>query len=212
MTQNFIPFNMEEVWKAIKGYEGLYEVSTNGRIRSLTHETISSIGKRRKFIGKLIVQRTLPSGYKQVGLYKNGEYSQFLVHRIVLSTFRGESKLEVNHIDENVKNNCLSNLEWVTKKENCNYGTRNKRISISKKGKDTARCCDRKGDLNPNSVKVYALNKDMTINMIYSCYREAADVYGICESTISRRARHMTNTNEYKGLLWYNENNLPYKV
>ena len=201
---------MEEIWKDIPGYEGLYQASTCGRIKSLPHYTMSSVGKKRKFESRIISQRSVAQGYLQVTLYKSGKSKQCLVHRLILITFTSDKQgLEVNHKDENKTNNHLSNLEWVTSKENCNYGTRNMRLSASKKGLDTAKCCDRIGLLNPNSVKVYALNKDMTINSIYSCYREAGEAIGISESTISRRARHRFKTNVYRGLLWFNQFNLP---
>lgn len=203
---------MEEIWKDIPNYKGFYQVSTMGRIKRVSHDVVDSLGRRRHFNSSILKPRIVCGGYCQVFLYKNGKSKQLLVHRIVLSTFLGNSTLEVNHKDENKQNNRLSNLEWVTSKENCNYGTRNKRLSISKKGKDTAMCCERVGEKNPCSIKVYALNKDMTINTVYSCIREAGDAMGISDFAIGRWAKHKTKTNEYKGLLWYTEKNLPSNI
>lgn len=204
---------MEEIWKDIPGYEGLYQACTTGEIRSVPHYTISSSGKKRFFEGKHIIPQKATSGYYHVVLHKNGKKTTRLLNRIILITFKGyKTGCDANHLDENPSNNSLDNLEWTTRKENCNYGNRNKRISKSKKGIDTAKCCDRIGDKNPNSIKVYALNKDMSINKVYSCYREAGDALGVNESTISRRARHLMESNEYRGLLWYNQVNLPEQI
>ena len=186
---------------------------TFGEIISIPHHTISSNGKKRFFKGGLIVPQKGTSGYYHVVLHKNGKKTTCLLNRIILITFKGYKEgCDANHLDENPSNNRLDNLEWTTRKENCNYGNRNKRISESKKGIDTARCCERIGILNPNSVKVYALNKDMTINKVYSCYREACVALGVNETTISRRARHLMESNEYLGLLWYNQSNLPEQI
>jgi hypothetical protein len=201
---------MKEVWKDIPGYEGLYQASTSGEVKSLPHYTVSSSGKKRFFGGGLVAPQKGTGGYYHVVLHKNGNKTTRLLNRIILITFMVyKAGCDANHLDENPGNNRLDNLEWTTRKENCNYGNRNKRISESKKGIDTAKCCDRIGALNPNSVKVYALNKDMTINKVYSCSREAGVALGVSESTISRRARHLMESYEYRGLLWYNQVNLP---
>lgn len=204
---------MEEIWKPIPDYEGLYEASNMGRIRSLPHITVSSNGKRVQVKGQIMKPCLQHSGYYHVVLRKNGKKTTLLVHRLILISFVGfKPGYDTNHKDENKSNNRLDNLEWVTRKCNCNYGTRNMRVSESKKGKDTAKCCDRIGDKNPNSIQVIALNKDMTIHNVYSCFREAGDALGVNESTIARRAKHLFETNEYKGYLWYVRNNLPSNI
>lgn len=99
-------FNNEE-WKSIKNYEGIYEVSNYGRVRNNR--------------GKILKTYTINSGYECIKFTVNGIRKSFLIHRLVLETFNPNNdiyKKEVNHIDENKHNNCLSNLEWVTSKEN----------------------------------------------------------------------------------------------
>ena len=110
----------EEIWCPIKGYEGQYEVSDKGRVRSLKY------GKERML--KLI--RT-PQGYLLVSLCKNGEHKMYYVHRLVSQAFiPNQNNLpEVNHKDEDKENNSVHNLEWCTDKYNTNYGTRNQRVS-----------------------------------------------------------------------------------
>lgn len=112
---------MKEVWKDIEGYEGLYQVSSFGRVHSLYKNIIL---KGVKATG----------GYTIVNLSKNGSTSTKTIHRLVAQVFipNPENKPEVNHIDEDKSNNRVDNLEWMTAKENVNHGTRNKRLSRTK--------------------------------------------------------------------------------
>lgn len=112
---------MKEVWKDIKGYEGLYQVSSFGRVKSSYTKRILKGGKNK-------------AGYLLVGLYKQGVLSRKSIHRLVAEAFipNPDNKPEVNHIDENKTNNVVSNLEWMTAKENINNGTRNERSNITR--------------------------------------------------------------------------------
>ena len=120
---------MEEIWKDISNYEGKYEVSNLGRVRSLSYNGTGEI--------KFLKQSTNKRGYKRVGLCKNGKMKNCYVHRLVAITFipNPNNHKEVNHKDENPANNNVNNLEWCTSEYNNNYGTRNKRAGESKKGK-----------------------------------------------------------------------------
>ena len=111
---------MEEIWCPIKGYEGQYEVSDQGRVRSL------KFGKER-----ILKPIRNTQGYLQVHLCKNGEINKCLVHRLVSQTFipNPNNLQEVNHKDENPSNNSAKNLEWCDRKYNINYGTRTQRQS-----------------------------------------------------------------------------------
>ena len=108
----------EEIWCPIKGYEGIYEVSDQGRVKSL------KFGKER--ILKTVRDK---DGYIQVDLYKNGDQKTCKVHRLVSQAFNPnpDNLLQVNHKDEDKTNNKVSNLEWCDSKYNNNYGTRTKR-------------------------------------------------------------------------------------
>lgn len=119
---------MEE-WKDVVGYEGLYKISNQGRVMSLERYVRHSkhflrINKQR--IVKLNPDR---EGYLMVGLHRDGECRNYKVHRLVMIAFVGldDIRKEVNHLDENKKNNNLNNLSWATRIENENWGTKRER-------------------------------------------------------------------------------------
>lgn len=110
-----------ETWKDIKGYEGLYQVSNEGRIKNI---------KRDKILSNLNA-----NGYMGINLHKNGVMKQYKIHRLVAESFipNPNSLPQVNHKDECKSNNSVENLEWCDAGYNSNYGTRNHRISETKK-------------------------------------------------------------------------------
>lgn len=121
----------QEIWKPIPGYEGLYDVSNYGRVKSHPKEIKlwhgSSFTRHIEFI-KLKNQ----DGYIKARLYKNRQQKSHSVHRLVMLAFIGESKLDVNHIDGNPSNNKLTNLEYCTRSENIRHAYRNNLIPIKK--------------------------------------------------------------------------------
>ncbi len=106
-------------WKPVKDYEGIYEVSSDGRVRSL--DRFDSIGRHRKGIERK--QFIVGDGYLQVRLNKDGVTTGKTVHRLVASAFceNADEKPEVNHINCDKLDNRVENLEWVTTKENANH-------------------------------------------------------------------------------------------
>lgn len=114
-----------ESWKPIAGYEGLYEVSDLGRVKSLVDKN----GRSRELILKPVKNR---GGYLVVNLYKNGVRKDCYIHRLVALAFvEGYNlfKSEINHINEDKSDNRANNLEWCDRKQNLNHGTRNQRIA-----------------------------------------------------------------------------------
>ena len=111
---------MEEVWKDIEEYEGLYQVSNLGRVRSV--DRIDSRGHRRK--GNLMKQTANKNRYMVVGLSRGNHHVKYLVHRLVAVAFldNPEKYPIINHKDENPHNNNVINLEWCTHLYNTNYG------------------------------------------------------------------------------------------
>ena len=111
---------MIEVWKEIRGYEGMYECSNHGNIRSLTRTIIRNTGIAERKNGRVLAQSKNKNGYLQVALWKNGKRKVAYVHRIVADTFleTDDERTYVNHKDGNRLNNRVDNLEWVTASEN----------------------------------------------------------------------------------------------
>jgi hypothetical protein len=117
-----------EIWKDIPGYEGMYQVSNLGNVKSLSRVLRN---KYNTFVSKekLLTPKIASTKYYFVKLCKNGEKS-FAVHRLVMMAFSGVSDLDVNHKDLNKLNNNLENLEYCTRKENVyHYEQHQKRIS-----------------------------------------------------------------------------------
>lgn len=130
---------MIEEWRDIKGYEGHYQVSNLGRIKSLNYrqtckEKIMELGFHNR-------------GYLMAHLSKSGKQKNFFLHRLVAQTFipNPYNLPQVNHKDENKSNNCVDNLEWCTAKYNQRY-SRAKKV-----------CCYKNNKL----VKVYSAIRDV---------------------------------------------------
>jgi len=111
---------MNVSWKPIKNYEGLYEISNHGIIKSLEHININSLGVKSIFKTKILNPPPNNKGYLVVQLMKSGKRKTFSIHRLVAFTFilNPQNKPEVNHKDGIKTNNKVNNLEWSTKSEN----------------------------------------------------------------------------------------------
>lgn len=113
---------MKENWREIPGYEGLYEVSDIGNVRSICRVVHYANGSTRTIQGKVLT-KNLSNGYHAVTLSRNNSQKIFLVHRLVALLFLGSPKSNevVNHKDGNKTNNAAINLEWCTQKENVRH-------------------------------------------------------------------------------------------
>ena len=113
---------MEEVWKDVIGYEGIYQISSIGRVKNVINNTI-----KKPSINKY--------GYFQVMLWKNNKNKLKRIHRLVAEAFLNNPKPDIfnciNHKDENKLNNSVENLEWCDRKYNNNYGGHNLKIAKS---------------------------------------------------------------------------------
>ena len=161
---------MEEIWRNIEGFEGYYQVSNKGRVKSIDRTIIDSRGVSYLKKGKVLKQRLRNDGYYQVTLSKGSVRKSYNVARLVYSAFNGSIPcgFDVNHIDCNPKNNCLDNLNLMTRKDNCNWGEHNKKISENHKKR----------------VAQYSVDGD--IIKIYNSTVSAAYENGFSQGNISR--------------------------
>lgn len=171
---------MEE-WKDIVGYEGLYQASNLGRVRSLDYHRT----------GKVRIMRPSNGGtnksYLHIGLTKDKKLKTISVHRLVWEAFNGPipEGYEINHLDENGLNNKLSNLVLVTHSENINYGTRSKKA----------------GKKHRKMVEQYRLNGDHIMTWYYlSAIEEELGHMGFRANKISECCTG--NRKSHKGYMW----------
>ena len=160
---------MKEEWKDIKGYEGLYQISNLGRIKSLKNNK----GNYRE---KIRNSNPGKDGYIRINLYSNHKSKPFYIHRLVAEYFipNTNNYKEINHKDENKSNNRVDNLEWCDRKYNINYGTRAQKFSEKMKGKN-------KGSKHPSSRKVQCI----TTGKKFDSIKEAGEYYKIFPNNIS---------------------------
>ena len=176
---------MEESWKDIEGYEGLYQVSNKGRVKSLNYHNT----KKEK-----ILKPVNANGYKRVELCKNKTIKRLYVHRLVAQSFieNPNNYSCVNHKDECRTNNIVSNLEWCTHKYNNNFGTHMKRVSKSLTN-------------NPNiSKQVFQYSKDLELISVWESTSECGR-NGYTFSAVAACCRNSyirDGNNVYKGYIW----------
>lgn len=160
-----------ELWKEIKGYEGLYWVSNLGRIKSIR-----------------TIRKTFPNkkGYLIVVLSKNNQLRSFAVHKLVANAFipKVENKNHINHIDFNKTNNCVENLEWVSQKDNNKWSWQNGRCENTKKAglKNLKRAVDTA--VIVNSKPVYMYDKGGNFIKEFASIMEAERFLGIKKANV----------------------------
>lgn len=127
---------MKEEWRDIIGYEGLYQVSNFGRIKSLRRKVFPKTGAKPYWIKERIkVDHISTGGYRMISLNKQGKSHEYHVHRLVAQAFipNPNNYPTINHKDENVINNHVDNLEWCTQAYNNSYKDRLKRQAATLK-------------------------------------------------------------------------------
>lgn len=166
----------EEVWKDITGYEGLYQVSNLGNVKSLNYNRTGQ--------EKILKAINHKCGYLRVTLYKNSKCVTYRLHRLVAQAFipNPDNLPEVNHKDEDKSNNCVNNLEWCDSKYNINYGTG---ITRSKEKRSKA---------------VLGYHKKDNYIVEYPSIHEAARALGIKSSNICNCCNGKIKS--YKGFVW----------
>lgn len=151
-----------EIYVPVAEYEGFYEVSTHGNIRSVDRTIIANNGKPHFCKGRVLVNK-FSMGYARVCLCKNNIHHDVIVHRIVCAAFhgKGQPNHQVNHIDGNKRNNHYTNLEWLSALENIQHA--------SKTG-----LMKRKGHFNPASKQVV----NTKTGEVFGCAKDAFMQYG----------------------------------
>ena len=188
---------MKEVWKDIKGYENLYQVSNYGNVKSLDRYIKNKNGKMQ-FYNEKILRPNDSKGYLKVTLSKNNRQRTFRIHVLVAKTFisNPENKPEVNHKDGNKHNNHIDNLEWNTRRENEIHAYQKGLAKPSKKQKEAVAKYAKENyskkiiqyDLNGNFIKEW--------NSMADIWREL----GIRASLICRCCKGL-RTHTY-GYIW----------
>lgn len=156
-----------EQWKDIIGFEGKYQVSDLGRVKSLNYH--------REGKGRVLVGNKLKSGYLRVCLWKDGKMKNYLVHRLVTEAFlpNPDNLPQVNHKDECKTNNAVSNLEWCDVAYNNSYGTKTERIAKALTNHPT------------KSRSVFQYTLDGSLVRLYPSAHEAERMTGYPHSNIS---------------------------
>lgn len=185
---------MEEIWKDIEGYEGEYQVSNFGRVKSLPRWIEFSDGRVRFYQEKIIKDKKAGTGYRQVSLYRNCFCEYFSVHRLVAEAFipNPNSLRDVNHIDGNKTNNLETNLEWCSRSENIKHAY------------DTGLRIAHVGDAIKNKSKaVLQFKEDGTFVAEYPSATEAAKRNMCKQSNISYYCRgNNKHKKMYMGYIW----------
>ena len=165
-----------EIWKDVVGYEGKYLVSSEGNVYSL-------------LTGQML-KNVFVNGYYRVSLCNEGDIHLEWVHRLVAKAFipNPQNKRCVNHLDENGRNNNVSNLEWATHKENTHWGTNLQRMIETQR------------KTSPFRKAVYQYDKSLNLINFYPSASEAARALGIRADGISHNAAGRELS--YKGFIW----------
>jgi len=182
---------MQEIWKDIKGYEGLYQVSNLGNVKVLDRKIKSNYNYfiRKGRILKLCIGKK--DGYVYVCLTKNNKGKTVKVHRLVAQAFipNPNNLPQINHKDEDKTNNNVDNLEWCTSLYNNNYGTRNTKLYN--------KTSFRKGHKPKSCKKVAKYSLDGTLLDIYFSIREAGRINNFSASSIYRCCENKAKCRNY---------------
>lgn len=180
---------IEEVWKDIKGYEGMYQVSNTGKIKSL--KRIDCAGKIRT--GNILQPNKLKKGYLRIGLNKNGIRERFMVHRLVAEAFipNPENKPFIDHINTIKDDNRVENLRWVTNQENCNNPITLEKYSNCRKGLD-----------NYSSIPILQFTLNGKLKALFINSKDAENKTGINDTCIRNCYNNIRGRKTAGGYKW----------
>lgn len=172
---------MQEIWKPVPGYEGLYDVSNTGQVRALDRVVRSRWGTDKPIKGGLKAFAKNSQGYHSVHLYKVGKMGRAYVHRLVASVFlpNPQELPQVNHHDGDKSNNAVTNLEWCTGTSNCTHALRTN-LYESAKGQQIASA--KLTEAEVREVRELAARGEM--------HKDIASVFGIGRKAITKIVNH----------------------
>lgn len=184
-----------ETWKDVEGFEGFYQISNYGNVKSL--DRFDGI---RKIKGRNIKPNLKQNGYLQVGLRREGERKWFSIHRLVAIHFidNPDEKPQVNHIDCNKQNNNIENLEWVTAQGNCRHAQVNGLMNPPKG--ENHPYYGLFGERSKSAKKVVRYNKETGESKLYNA-KILAKSDGFDVTSISKCCNKKQKT--HKGYEWY---------
>lgn len=168
--------NSEEVWKSVAGYEGLYEVSNFGRVRALARTITDKNGRVSNIKERMMKQPLSNTGYHHTALTKNKVLTTTNVHRLIAEAFipNPDNKPCVNHIDGDKSNNSITNLEWVTHRENMEHASR----------RNLFRTGSKHSAAKLNEEKVRFIRTNITTNGGKITYKEMGEMFGVCRHVL----------------------------
>lgn len=176
----------KEQWKDIDGYEGYYQISNLGRVKSLERKVVGYYGADRT-LKERIKSLQKSDGYLTVSLSKNGKNKRYKIHRLLAKAFipNPENKKCINHKNGIKTDNRIENLEWVTRKENLQHAHRNGLIPSTPgpKGEE----CNFSKLTEDEVLEIRDMYKNTTLSQ-----REIAKLFGVRRDNISKIVNRIT--------------------
>lgn len=186
---------MELEWRPVVGYEGLYEVSSEGTVKSLDRFCNARSGVAKQFIrGRVLTPIVNAQGYCRLNLCNEHGRKAVFLHRIVAEAFLPKPfwATQINHIDENKLNNSVDNLEWCDAKYNCNYGSHKQKLSAARTGK--------------GGKPVVAINKitgeEKYYPTLHSVKKDGHDVRAVYNAIYHKPHKHGGVRRSHHGFIW----------
>ena len=179
----------KEIWKAVVGYEGLYEVSNIGRVKSIRKFNIKGFREPERGYARFDAGH---KGHLRVELTKDRKPKRWLVHRLVAIAFIPNplNLPQINHIDCNPGNNCVENLEWCTPLQNIRHAIDMGRMKSPLLGRTGDRCA--------TSMKIYFYDNENTLKYSFGGISEACRFFGLATNSLHH---YMTKRRRYKNMI-----------
>ena len=183
-----------EEWRDVVGWEGLYQVSNLGRVKSLSRSIVYKDGREYTYPSKIIKNQKVSTGYRSVMFYGVNGKKQYYVHRLVAETFipNPQNLVDVNHKDCCKTNNILINLEWCSRSDNIKHAYKNGLI-----------CAHMDEAIKKRSRPVIQYAPSGEFISEYSSANKAAKASGCNQGQISKYCRGENKKHStYKGYIW----------